>query len=197
MTDTGTDAPADTTDDSTPTDTPTPPETGAPDPAAELEKWKHLARENEKRAKANEKARSELEKLQRAQMNDSEKALAEAETRGRQAAITEFGTRLAAAEIKAALGPIVTDPKKVAEIIDDLNLAKYVTDSGEVDAKAVEAIADRWGSLIPKAPTTPKVPTGPRGDGPNVITSRTQLQGMAPDEIVKAHREGRIQIPGG
>lgn len=149
-----------------------------------------------KERKARQKLEKELEDIRRSQMSDTEKAVAEAEARGRTSALTEVGSRIAAAEIRAALTGVVADP---ASIIEDLNLARYVTESGEVDGKAVAALRDKYVAITAAAAKEahPKVPAGRRGDGPDLITSRAQLQKMTPDEIVAAHREGRVQITEG
>ena len=118
-----------------------------PDWQAEAEKWKALARKHEDRAKENGAAARELEKLREASLSEAEKAVAEAEKRGRTAALTEVATKLAAAEVKAALAGVVTDP---AAIVEDLNLAKFITADGDVDAKAVTALRDRYAALAPK-----------------------------------------------
>lgn len=113
--------------------------------------WKALARKHEDRSK---KATAELEKLKKAQMSESEQALTEAEERGRKAATAEAGQKLAAAEIKAALAGVVPDPKL---IVEDLNLAKYVNDDGDVDDEAVKVLKEKYVALAK--------PGKARGDG--------------------------------
>jgi hypothetical protein len=117
--------------------------------------WKAEARKWETRAKENSKAVTELDKLKAKTMSETEKAVAEAEARGRTAAVTDFGSRLAAAEIKAALTGVVSDPNV---IVEDLNLARYLTDDGEVDSKAVAALRKKYEALLkpPSAPADPK-----------------------------------------
>ena len=117
---------------------------------AEAEQWKAMARKHEDRAKQNGAAARELEKLREASLSEAEKAVAEAEKRGRTGALAEVAERLAAAEIKAALTGVVGDP---AAIVADLNLAKFVTASGDIDAKAVTALKDRYAALAPKPVT--------------------------------------------
>lgn len=150
--------PADTppVDDNPPAETPpvdnppadTPPDANA-DTAAEVEKWKALSREWEKRAKGNSKAASELEELRKSQMSEQEKAVEAARQTGETEATSKFAQRLAVAEIKAALTGIVDDPTVV---IDELNLAKYVTDTGDVDAEAVTKLRDTFAALAKREP---------------------------------------------
>ena len=54
--------------------------------------------------------------------------------------------RIASAEIKAALTGIVPDPSAVA---DDLNLAKFVTAEGDVDAAAISALREKYQAFAP------------------------------------------------
>jgi len=115
-----------------------------PKPTETVDFWKSQARENEKRAKSNASAAKELEQLKASMMSETEKAVAEAEARGRAAAVSEVGQRIAAAEIKAALTGIVPDP---GDIVEDLNLARYVTDSGDVDTKAIAALKKKYEAL--------------------------------------------------
>lgn len=118
-----------------------------PDLEAEVAKWKSLARKHEGNAKANADAAKELAALKTANQSDSEKAISEAEQRGRSAATADLSQRLAAAEVRAALTGVVPDP---AAIVEDLNLAKYVTDTGDVDQEAVTALRKKYESFATK-----------------------------------------------
>jgi hypothetical protein len=57
----------------------------------------------------------------------------------------EFMGDLAAAKIEAALTGIVDDP---TQIVDDLNLDRYITDEGEIDTDAVSSLKDRYARLV-------------------------------------------------
>lgn len=103
--------------------------------------WKAMARKHERDAK---KATRELEQVRKANQTDQEKAIEAAKDEGRKSALTEAGQRLAGAEIKAALSGVVPDPKA---IVEDLNLAKYVNDDGEVDEDAVKALREKYAAL--------------------------------------------------
>lgn len=126
---------------------PEPEPAGQEKPTETVEFWKEKAREQEKRAKANAKAQTELEKLRKQTMSETEKAVAEAEARGRQAATADVGQRLAAAEIKAALTGVVSEPE---DIIDDLNLTKFLTEDGSVDSDAVKKLRKKYEAMAPK-----------------------------------------------
>lgn len=78
----------------------------------------------------------------------------------RQEARMEFGEQLAAARIEAALAGLVDDP---AELVEDLNLRKYVTDEGDVDIEGVAALKSRYEKLAGKRQTR-RVGHGKQGD---------------------------------
>jgi hypothetical protein len=126
--------------------------------AAELAMWKENARKNEKEWKAFSK---ENEELKKGLMTEAEKAIADAKKQGIAEAEATFAQRSAAYEIRVALAGLIDDPQNV---VDDLNLAKYVTDNGEVDAKAVAALKERFAGLIgTKRNTSPDLGQGNRG----------------------------------
>jgi hypothetical protein len=160
------DTPApDTGTDDTPSDDPTPdqPSTPAadtePDSGAETEKWKALAKKHEARAKANANAAKELEKLKADQMSETEKAVNEAEARGRKAGTAAGMERLAAAEIKVALTGVVPDP---ASIVEDLNLARYLDEDGEIDADKVAELKAKYEAMAKPAGDVDDVPGSER-----------------------------------
>lgn len=105
--------------------------------------------------------RKELDQFKQAQMSESEKAVAEAAARGRSEAITEFGQRLAAAQFVAEAAKRNPD-FDAASVLEDLNLAKYVTDDGEPDGKGIASVVER---LVPERAANPR-PSGDVGLGP-------------------------------
>jgi hypothetical protein len=67
----------------------------------------------------------------------------------------ESGVRLAGAEVRAALAPAMTE-EQIEDVIDDLNLSKFVTDDGDVDREAVKHLRDKFVSILgKKTPTRP------------------------------------------
>lgn len=123
---------------------------------AEAEKWKTLSRKQEERAKANAAAAKELEKLREAQMTEAERIAAEAEQRGRSAALAEVGQRLVRAEFAARSAGRIG-----ADVLDDLNLAKFLTEDGEPDTDAIDKAIAR---LAPAAEQEQTRKPGPRPD---------------------------------
>lgn len=165
----------------------------SPDLQSELDRWKAAARKHEDRAKANYAAVKELEDLKKSQMSETERAVKEAEERGRTSAVSEFGQKIAAAELKAALAGLIADPQG---LIEDLNLAKFVTDTGDVDTAAVTALKEKYASLAPAAAATPpnlyQGRQGPPAPGQLSQAEADQLSRTDPDALVRAKAEGRL-----
>lgn len=136
------------------------PATGT-DQAAEVEKWKALARKHEDRAKENAGAQKELEKLRSASLSDTERAVAEAKAAGRTEALIETGRRLAAAEFRAAAAAAGLD---VAEVLDLVDLARFVGEDGTPDEKAIAAAVNKLVALRgePSPQPPPGLDLGPR-----------------------------------
>lgn len=117
--------------------------------------WKAEARKWEQRAKTNSAAAKELEQIKAAQQTAEERAQAAA--RAAEARAANALRQIASAEIRAALTGIVPDP---ATVVEDLNLDRFLdTESGEVNANAVEALRAKYQQLAP--------PPGPRAPAPN------------------------------
>lgn len=122
---------------------------------ADATDWKAEARKWEERAKENRKAAAELERQRQASMTEAEKAVAEAESRGRQTAAQEFAQRLARSDFLTAAAR--RNPTyDAAAILDDLNLSRYVGEDGEPDTKAIAKAVER---LIPVGSSEPERPT--------------------------------------
>ncbi|MGC4906543.1 hypothetical protein ACLQ2J_12555 [Streptomyces cyaneofuscatus] len=109
--------------------------------------WKTESRKWEKRAKDNSDAADELAALKASQMSDQEKAVAEAEKRGRTAAAIEHGKELAAARFEAVATRAGVDLGEAAELIDT---ARFVDKDGKVDAAAITAAVKKLTKLAPK-----------------------------------------------
>jgi hypothetical protein len=78
-------------------------------------------------------------------MTDAQRALSEAETNGRTAAVKEFGQRLARTEFDAAAGRRNPD-FDTASALEFVDLSRFVGDDGEPDTKAIKAAVER---LVP------------------------------------------------
>jgi len=122
----------------------------------------------EQRAK---KADEDAEAARLAALGDNEKAIEDAKNAGRAEAAQGFGAKLAAAKLEAALTGIVADP---AEVIEDLNLTAFLTDTGDVDTDKVAALKAKY-SAIAKAAPVGSADSGPQGAAPAVGDIDTQL----------------------
>lgn len=91
---------------------------------------------------------------------------------GREEAQQEYGIRLASAEVRTALTGVVPEDK-LSEIVEDLNLARYVGDDGEPDADAIKALREKYRSLLGARKPAAKVNHGRSGNGQ---TSRSVQQ---------------------
>lgn len=80
-----------------------------------------------------EASKSELERAQEAARVADERARATVQ-------------RVAVAELKAALTGVVPDP---AAVIEDLNMARFLNDEGDVNADAVSALRQKYAALAP------------------------------------------------
>jgi hypothetical protein len=141
-----------------------------PEPAQDDTDWKAEARKWEQRAKDNQKAARALEDQRKAQMTEAERAVAEAEERGRLSAVTAYGQRLARTEFVAEAAR--RNPGfDASQILDDLNLARYMGDDGEPDSKAIAKAVQR---LIPEAnagnPQPPSFDGGTRQSAPGGVS---------------------------
>jgi hypothetical protein len=120
----------------------TKPDTGKGD--SDVEKWKAQSRKHEARAKENADAARELAELKAANATDSEKAITEAVTK----AVAEERSRGAAALARqvflAGASGRLDNP---ADVVEDVNLSKYIDANGDVDEDGLTKLIDR---LAPK-----------------------------------------------
>lgn len=139
-----------------------------------LEKERDARKAAEKDAKRARDLETELAKLRETSLTDAEKALDAARREADQAARAEvtsaFAQRIAAAEIRAALTGVVKSPDA---IVEDLNLAKFVTDTGDVDAEAVTRLREKFAAEAQGQPARPRgdADQGPRGSAALALNS--------------------------
>lgn len=129
----------------------------APEPKVFDEDYvKQLRAEAAKHRSEAKKAADELEKLRRAAMSEQERAIAEATDAGYKRALSEIGSRLVDAEIKAAAAGRFTEGQMTV-LLQGLNRTAFLADDGTVDVKSVQAFVE---GLAP-APPEPKMPGFP------------------------------------
>ena len=113
--------------------------------------WKAEARKWEARAKENASKATEFEKQRKAAMTDAERAIAEAEERGRTTATTQFGEELARERFDSLAGRRNPD-FDTAKALEFVDLRKFVGEDGRPDSKAITAAVER---LVPAVSSTP------------------------------------------
>lgn len=101
---------------------------------------------------ARERARysdySDLKKRAAAAMTEQERAVAEAEQRGRSAALKDSGSRLARAEFRAAAAGKVST-SALDGFLEYADLGRFVGDDGEPDEKAIAAAVKKLSGSSP------------------------------------------------
>jgi len=151
----------------------------------EVEKWKHLSRQNERNYN---EARTELAKLREASMTEAEKALEQAKEQARSAALAEVGTRLVESELRAAA---VTAGVQLPPF-EFINTAPLVGSDGLPNSEQIKAFVES----LPKPATGPEysqdLGLGRQGSALAGQLRRADLANMTPAEIVKARNEGRL-----
>jgi hypothetical protein len=161
---------------------PAPPAAPAPPPAAPAPAGDGQGDAAELRAalaaarRDREAVQKELDKLRAQGMTDQERAVADAKESGRKEASVAAGIRVAAAEFRALAAGKLADPGKMLED-GDLNLARFVTDDGEVDKRGLARLVDRLAAAAAPAPNPGTVPAGPRGAPPEQDFLRAALGG--------------------
>lgn len=125
-----------------------------PDYKAEAEKWQSLARKHEQRAKDNAEKAKGYDELKKSSMTEQEKAVEQAKADARAELLRETAPRLVSAEFRAVAAGRLTS-EQVAELIEDLDMTKYLTESGEVDTERVTKKVD---ALAPKGDGKPVFP---------------------------------------
>lgn len=110
------------------------------DHKAEAEKWKALARKHEGTAKSNAAAVKELARLKREGMSDVDKKVDEAVAAARAEERTRAGERVAKSAFLAAAKGRIDNAK---DVLDDINLRRYVDEEGEVDQDAIDKLVDK------------------------------------------------------
>lgn len=155
-----------------------------------LEAERKARSEAEKAAKA---ANAELEKLRKLTMSETEKAIAEARASARAELMAEVGAERVENAVRAATAGRNVDADA---LLDGLDRARFLTDDGKPDTQKITEWVDR---IAPKGQTPPKPAAKDIGQGARPgatgapqIVDRSELKGMTPAEIDKAHREGRF-----
>lgn len=132
--------------------------------AAEVEKWKNLARKHEERSKANAEAAKRLTEVEKAAMSDQEKAVAEAAAKARSEVLAEVGSELVDAQVTASAAGRSID---VEALLEGLDRSRFLTEDGKPDpaaiSKWIDRIAPKQDDKEPARPGFPDLGQGQRG----------------------------------
>lgn len=146
-------------------------------------KSRNEAKNLRERLKGLEPKAAEYERLEAASKTDAERAqeaLNAANTRA--ATLLE---RAARSEVKAALAGVVDDPDA---IVDDLNLARFVNDDGEVDTDAVSALRAKYSRF--------SAPRSPRPDASQASAANGKSTPLTPQEEFGSFLKARLAEAG-
>ena len=124
-------------------------------------------------------AEGEIENVRQTSMTEAERAIAEAEQRGRTAVLADFGQKLARSAFVAEAAR--RNPGfDAAAVLDDLNIARYVGEDGEPDSKSIAAAVAR---LVPEPAGNPR----PVGDAD--LGTRSIPPALNSDSLERALRQ--------
>src|SRR2546430_1656297 len=148
----------------------------------EVSKARNEAKSLRDRVKAAEPKAAEYDKVLEAQKTAEQKAADAAAAAEKKAA--DALERVARAEIKAALAGVVGNAD---EILEDLNVRRFLTDDGEVDKSAVEALTKKYAAMQAQA-AAPRAPQPDRsqasgGNHPSAATPRDTFAGWLKNEL--------------
>lgn len=118
---------------------------------AEVEKWKGLSRKHEDNAKKYAPKAKKWDEHETASKSDADKAIDTARTEARAEALRESGQKAARSILSASLKAAKVND--VDDILDDLNLAKFVDDDGEINQDAIDKAIARFSPSKPGAPS--------------------------------------------
>lgn len=135
------------------------------------------------RLRALEPKAAEYERLEAASKTDLERTQGEL-TAANQRAADAFA-RAARAEVKAALASVVDDPDG---IVDDLNLAKFVTPDGDVDPDAIKALRSKYAGFTKARPPRPDSSQGSSGNAQKISTPQEEFGSLLQAAIQRTGR---------
>ena len=139
-----------------------------------LEAERKAKREAERQLK---QLQTELEQLRKERMSEQERAIADAVAQAKAEAAATYGSRLAAAEFRAAAAGRLSD-EQLDTLLSALDLKAFLTDDGDVDT---DRVRDYIGKIAPAPDPQPSAPAdllagldlgqGTRGNTPGLGTT--------------------------
>lgn len=137
---------------------------------------------------------AQIDEIRKAQMTDAEKAVAEAEARGRTAAEAEWLERHAKDQIALAAAGKLADPMDATAFIPISDV--LAADGKRVDHDRLNTALDGLLKAKPHLAGARPVGFGPADlggqPGPTQLT-REQLKTMTPEQITEAHEKGLLK----
>lgn len=128
-----------------------------------------------------------LDEIEEANASQLEKAVKTARGEERSAVQREYAEQSARFAAKAQLEARI-GKDAAAELLDDINISKYVNDDGSVDEDGIGALAAR---LAPATPP-PNLHQGRQGSPTPGQLTQSELKSMTPEQIDAAAMEGRL-----
>jgi len=139
----------------------------------EVEKARSEAKGLRTRIKDLEPQATELARIKAEQQTAEQRAQQAADQAAQKA--TDTLHKAAKVALKAALTGVVDDP---GGVLDDLNVAKFVTDDGEIDEDAVTALRERYAALGGGKPRTPAPNLAQGGTGQPALQPRDMFAAL-------------------
>lgn len=150
-----------------------------PEPKPDTTDWRAQARKWEQRAKENAQAAKKLADLEAANQTAQERAEAAAKAAEERAAAAL--ARAASSDVRSALTE--AGVPNAAGIVEDLNLARFLSEDGTTDADAVAALVEKYRPLVPAS--------GPRAPAPNPGQGNGAKPLSLTEQIVAAQQAGK------
>lgn len=147
-----------------------------------VQKYKSLMRQEEAKKK---ELWNELQGLREANMSEAEKALAEAERRGREAAKAEYEAQIRQSKLQAAAAKAGV-PEEVVGLLDP---GKVFGEDGEPNLELLSSLS---GAKRKFEKTASDLNIGARSNTNAGQLTLADLDRMTPAEVMQARKEGRL-----
>ena len=133
-------------------------------------------------------ASKELDEVRKSQLSDTERLIEQTKDDTRRAVRLEYAEKLVEAELKSSLKGRTLE----GDSILSFNKTAFIDDNGDIDSEAIATWVEAH-STHPEAPK-PDLGQGSRGNKNSFaqIRSRDDLHRLAPNEILQARKDGRL-----
>jgi hypothetical protein len=140
--------------------------------------------------KSYSQANKELDEYRQSQLTEQERLVAKTQEETKKAVRLEFAEKLVEAELKNAL----KGRHLAGDSVLEFNKSSFIDDGGDIDSEAIATWVEAH-STQAEAPK-PDLGQGARGvtSSQAIIRSRDELANMSPDEILKARKDGRLDM---